>query len=116
MLPVYDPVDREVEFRPTKAPYDPRWMLAGRPNPNNLDVWQSGFFDRHSWHEVRWSGVRILGLKRVKKSQFIQSLIPRRRNAPNSALYRSSDWSACLFDSSVGETDRVVTVSVERLL
>jgi len=25
-----DPVDREVNYMPTKAPYDPRWMLAGR--------------------------------------------------------------------------------------
>lgn len=29
-----DPVDREIEFVPTKAPYDPRWMLAGRPHPS----------------------------------------------------------------------------------
>lgn len=27
-----DPVDRQIEFIPTKAPYDPRWMLAGRPS------------------------------------------------------------------------------------
>ncbi|KAF0033826.1 hypothetical protein F2P81_013892 [Scophthalmus maximus] len=32
-----DPVDREIEFTPTKAPYDPRWMLAGRPHPNMYD-------------------------------------------------------------------------------
>ena len=25
-----DPVDRLVEYTPTKVPYDPRWMLAGR--------------------------------------------------------------------------------------
>lgn len=25
-----DPIEREVEYIPTKAPYDPRWMLAGR--------------------------------------------------------------------------------------
>lgn len=29
-----DPVDREIEYTPTKAPYDPRWMLAGRPHPS----------------------------------------------------------------------------------
>ena len=27
-----DPVDRLVEYTPTKVPYDPRWMLAGRKN------------------------------------------------------------------------------------
>lgn len=31
-----DPVDRAIEFTPTKAPYDPRWMLAGRPHPCEL--------------------------------------------------------------------------------
>lgn len=32
MLNAKDPIDRLVEFVPTKAPYDPRWMLAGRPS------------------------------------------------------------------------------------
>lgn len=26
-----DPIDREICFVPTKAPYNPRCMLAGRP-------------------------------------------------------------------------------------
>lgn len=29
-----DPIDRIIEFVPTKTPYDPRWMLAGRPHPS----------------------------------------------------------------------------------
>ena len=29
-----DSVDREVNYMPTKAPYDPRWMLAGRHSPS----------------------------------------------------------------------------------
>ena len=36
VLKVHDPVERDVEFVPTKTPYDPRWMLAGRPNPGTL--------------------------------------------------------------------------------
>uniref|UniRef100_A0A8D2IGK1 Acetyl-CoA carboxylase beta n=1 Tax=Urocitellus parryii TaxID=9999 RepID=A0A8D2IGK1_UROPR len=44
-----DPIDREVEFLPSRAPYDPRWMLAGRPHPSkSLSVlpgtWNFGFF------------------------------------------------------------------------
>lgn len=31
-----DPIDREVGYVPTKAPYDPRWMLAGRPSTSEL--------------------------------------------------------------------------------
>uniref|UniRef100_A0A8D0RYV4 acetyl-CoA carboxylase n=1 Tax=Sus scrofa TaxID=9823 RepID=A0A8D0RYV4_PIG len=30
-----DPVDREIEFQPSRSPYDPRWLLAGRPHPNS---------------------------------------------------------------------------------
>lgn len=29
-----DPIDRDIGFVPTKAPYDPRWLLAGRSNPS----------------------------------------------------------------------------------
>lgn len=29
-----DPIDRLIDFKPTKAPYDPRWMLAGRVHPS----------------------------------------------------------------------------------
>lgn len=29
-----DPIDRPIEFTPTKAPYDPRWMLTGRVHPS----------------------------------------------------------------------------------
>lgn len=29
-LPAMDPMDRPIKFNPTKAPYDPRHMLAGR--------------------------------------------------------------------------------------
>lgn len=35
---IKDPVDREIEYIPTKAPYDPRWMLAGRPHPSEYQV------------------------------------------------------------------------------
>lgn len=31
---IVDPVEREIGFVPSKAPYDPRWMLAGRPHPS----------------------------------------------------------------------------------
>ena len=58
-----DPVDREIEFMPTKTPYDPRWMLAGRAHPENPDVWQSGFFDKGSWMEIMapWAQTVVCG-------------------------------------------------------
>jgi len=58
-----DPVDREVDFTPTKTPYDPRWMLAGRPHPDNPATWQSGFFDKGSWMEIMapWAQTIVCG-------------------------------------------------------
>ncbi|PNI64839.1 ACACB isoform 1 [Pan troglodytes] len=38
-----DPIDREIEFLPSRAPYDPRWMLAGRPHPKTSDPRSSVF-------------------------------------------------------------------------
>lgn len=39
ILNAKDSIDRQVEFVPTKAPYDPRWMLAGRPSQSEFLVW-----------------------------------------------------------------------------
>lgn len=65
-LSVSDPVDREIEFSPTKAPYDPRWMLAGRLNPENMEQWLSGFFDKGSWMEIMapWAQTVVCGRAR----------------------------------------------------
>ncbi|XP_078582269.1 acetyl-CoA carboxylase-like [Branchiostoma floridae x Branchiostoma japonicum] len=60
-----DPVEREIAFTPTKAPYDPRWMLAGRKEPGN--VWVSGFFDRDSFLEIlhQWAKTVVTGRARL---------------------------------------------------
>ncbi|CAB1319436.1 unnamed protein product [Coregonus sp. 'balchen'] len=52
VIPPKDPVEREIEFTPTKAPYDPRWLLAGRPHPTVKGAWQSGFCDHGSFMEL----------------------------------------------------------------
>ncbi|XP_056232116.1 acetyl-CoA carboxylase isoform X2 [Seriola aureovittata] len=62
-----DPVDREIEFAPTKAPYDPRWILAGRPHPTVRGAWQSGFFDHGSFMEIMesWAQTVVVGRARL---------------------------------------------------
>lgn len=67
VLPVHDPVDRDIDFVPTKAPYDPRWMLAGRPHPDIKGEWQSGFFDRESFCEILqpWAQTVVVGRARL---------------------------------------------------
>ncbi|KAJ9595497.1 hypothetical protein L9F63_013319, partial [Diploptera punctata] len=59
-----DPVDREVGYMPTKAPYDPRWMLDCN---GNTDDWESGFFDRGSWEEIMrpWAQTVVCGRARL---------------------------------------------------
>jgi acetyl-CoA carboxylase/biotin carboxylase 1 len=55
-----DPVDRDVEFRPTRTPYDPRLMLAGTGD-------QKGFFDEGSFKEylAGWGKSVIVGRGRL---------------------------------------------------
>ncbi|XP_044541396.1 acetyl-CoA carboxylase 2 [Gracilinanus agilis] len=62
-----DPIDREIEFLPSKAPYDPRWMLAGRPHPTVKGAWQSGFFDQNSFKEIMepWAQTVVTGRARL---------------------------------------------------
>lgn len=48
-LPTDSP-ERDVEFLPTKTPYDPRHMLAGTVGPDGAFV--PGFFDRGSFIET----------------------------------------------------------------
>ncbi|XP_046904010.1 acetyl-CoA carboxylase isoform X3 [Hypomesus transpacificus] len=67
MMPPKDPVEREIEFTPTKAPYDPRWMLAGRTHPTVKGAWQSGFFDHGSFMEIMgsWAQTVVVGRARL---------------------------------------------------
>ncbi|KAM7017859.1 acetyl-CoA carboxylase isoform 2-T4 [Tautogolabrus adspersus] len=67
VLATTDPVDREIEYTPTKALYDPRWMLAGRPHPTVRGAWQSGFFDHGSFMEIMesWAQTVVVGRARL---------------------------------------------------
>ncbi|GLD74974.1 acetyl-CoA carboxylase 1 isoform X1, partial [Lates japonicus] len=67
ILSAKDSIDRPVEFVPTKAPYDPRWMLAGRPSQTPKGSWQSGFFDHGSFMEIMqpWAQSVVVGRARL---------------------------------------------------
>ncbi|OWK61182.1 Acetyl-CoA carboxylase 2 [Lonchura striata] len=64
---ISDPVEREIDFVPSKVPYDPRWMLAGRPHPTLKGTWQSGFFDQGSFMEIMkpWAQTVVVGRARL---------------------------------------------------
>ena len=60
-----DPIERDVVFTPTPSPYDPRWFITGRESPQG--VWEDGFFDRGSWHEILagWAQTVVCGRARL---------------------------------------------------
>ncbi|ESP03134.1 hypothetical protein LOTGIDRAFT_199489 [Lottia gigantea] len=68
-VPIMEPtdcIDREIEFVPTKSPYDVRWMLAGRKLPDGK-TYQTGFFDRGTWSEILspWAQTVVTGRARL---------------------------------------------------
>ncbi|XP_063051128.1 acetyl-CoA carboxylase isoform X2 [Engraulis encrasicolus] len=67
VLPATDSVEREIDFVPTKAPYDPRWLLCGRPHPSQKGAWESGFFDHGSFMEIMssWAQTVVVGRARL---------------------------------------------------
>ncbi|XP_050426014.1 acetyl-CoA carboxylase isoform X3 [Adelges cooleyi] len=60
-----DPIERDIDYVPTKVPYDPRWMIAGREDSNGH--WESGFFDKGSWDEIMrpWAQTVVCGRARL---------------------------------------------------
>eukprot|EP01041_Mallomonas_annulata_P002841 gene2841-5588_t len=64
-VPYGDPVDRPIGFQPTKAPYDPRHMLAGVSQMDGS--FTTGFFDRGSFKEYLggWGKSVIVGRARL---------------------------------------------------
>lgn len=65
VMSIHDPVDRPIEFEPSRLPYDPRHMLAGRINKDQ--VWESGFFDKDSFMEIlgMWARTVVCGRARL---------------------------------------------------
>jgi acetyl-CoA carboxylase/biotin carboxylase 1 len=64
-LPSADPIDRKIEFKPTKTPYDPRHMIAGVDGADG--EWTAGFFDKGSWTETLadWGKSVVCGRARL---------------------------------------------------
>jgi len=64
IIPSLDPLDRQIQFVPSKTPYDPRHMLAG----TKIDgEWFSGFCDEGSFRETMdgWGKTVVVGRGRL---------------------------------------------------
>lgn len=64
ILQPLDPVDREIGFVPSRSPYNPRWMLAGKQEDSGF---LTGFFDRGSFTETLggWANTVVVGRARL---------------------------------------------------
>jgi acetyl-CoA carboxylase carboxyltransferase component len=67
ILDPVDPIEREITFCPTRAPYDSRWLFTGRQNPLNPSDFESGFLDYGSFDEImrNWAQTVIVGRGRL---------------------------------------------------
>lgn len=66
-VPIVKPVDsitREIAFTPTKTPYDPRWMLEGRPSPSKF--FKLNLNSRFKMNQCAHPG-KIENLRKVRK-------------------------------------------------
>mmetsp|Transcript_13003 Transcript_13003/g.28230 ORF Transcript_13003/g.28230 Transcript_13003/m.28230 type:complete len:2095 (-) Transcript_13003:158-6442(-) len=83
-----DPVNRDVEWKPTPTPYDPRLMLSGTDDA-------SGFFDKGSWKEYlnEWGKSVVIGRGRLGgvpmgaiavETRLVEKIIPADPADPNS--------------------------------
>eukprot|EP00808_Paulinella_micropora_P025386 g67597.t1 len=94
-----DPIDRPVAFTPTKAPYDPRLMLAGSQtepmgdDADSLETWVAGFFDKGSWMELlrNWAQSVVVGRARLGGGR------SREAGWPAYGWWVARGWVACLW-------------------
>jgi acetyl-CoA carboxylase/biotin carboxylase 1 len=83
-----DPVNRDVQWKPTPTPYDPRLMLSGTDDA-------AGFFDKGSWKEYLsgWGKSVVIGRGRLGgipmgaiavETRLVERIIPADPADPNS--------------------------------
>lgn len=68
ILELNDTWDRDVDFEPKpKQSYDVRWMIEGRPNPENPEDYEFGLFDKGSFFETLsgWARGVVVGRARI---------------------------------------------------
>jgi len=107
-----DPVDRDVEFRPTPTPYDPRLMLAGTTD-------EKGFFDTGSYKEylADWGKSVIVGRGRLGgipmgsiavETRLVEQVIPADPADPNSREAILPQAGQVLFPDSSYKTAQAI--------
>jgi len=103
-----DPVNRDVEWRPTPTPYDPRLMLSGTADA-------AGFFDKGSWKEYLsgWGKSTVIGRGRLGgipmgaiavETRLVERIVPADPADPNSREAIQPQAGQVLFPDSSYKT------------
>jgi len=107
-----DPVNRDVEFRPTPTPYDPRLMLSGTED-------MAGFFDKGSYKEylAGWGKSVVVGRGRLGgipmgaiavETRLVEQVIPADPADPNSREAILPQAGQVLFPDSSYKTAQAI--------
>lgn len=107
-----DPVDRDVEFRPSPTPYDPRLMLSGTAD-------QTGFFDEGSFKEylAGWGKSVVVGRGRLGgipmgaiavETRQVEQVVPADPADPNSREAILPQAGQVLFPDSSYKTAQAI--------
>ena len=107
-----DPVNRDVEFRPTPTPYDPRLMLSGTEDA-------AGFFDTGSFKEylAGWGKSVIVGRGRLGgvpmgaiavETRLVEQVVPADPADPNSREAILPQAGQVLFPDSSFKTAQAI--------
>lgn len=113
-----DSIDRDIDFMPTRAPYDPRWMLEGREGPGD-GSWQTGFFDKDSWDEIMrpWAQTVVAGRARLGgipvgvvavETRTVEVTLPADPANPDSEAKTISQAGQVWFPDSAYKTAQVI--------
>merc|ERR1712003_542870 len=107
-----DPVNRDVEWKPTPTPYDPRLMLSGTDDA-------AGFFDKGSWKEYLegWGKSVIIGRGRLGgipmgvvavETRLVDKVVPADPADPNSREAVLQQAGQVLFPDSSYKTAQAI--------
>lgn len=107
-----DPVNRKVEWRPTRTPYDPRKMMAGEGNT-------PGFFDKGSFTEylAGWGKSVVVGRARLGgipmgaiavETRLVEQVVPADPADPNSREAILPQAGQVLFPDSSYKTAQAI--------
>ncbi|KDQ18913.1 hypothetical protein BOTBODRAFT_28387 [Botryobasidium botryosum FD-172 SS1] len=113
-----DPWDRDIEYTPTKSPYDPRWFIEGKKDETTQE-YLSGFFDAGSFQETLsgWAQTVVVGRARLGgipmgiiavETRTIERVVPADPANPSSFEQRIMEAGQVWYPNSAYKTAQAI--------